>query len=466
MYVHLFTVACTTVDWCDVAMVTIDMLPDVALLEIFDFYANTWSGWKEWHTLVHVCQKWRNIVFESPLRLHLQLYCNAGTPVRETLNVWPPLPIIVSGTDHEKWGVDNIVAALQHKDRICGLYLHNISGSELEGVVAAMQQPFPALTGLNLQYKFIEQPPVFPASFLGGSAQALESLRVVRIAFRGLPNLLLSATRLVSLELWDIPHSGYFSPESMVTSLSVLTKLESLQFGFESPQSRPDRKNRRPHPQTLILLPVLTLLMLKGVGDYVEDLVAGIDAPLLDNLTISLLHQEILETPQITQFISRTPKIKAYDEVHMVFSDREVSVRTFGEKLSLGILCAESDVQLSSLQQLCSSFIPQALVERVYILEEDFFEPLWQDDVESSQWLDLLEPFTNVKGLYISPEFAPRIAPALQELVMEGVTEVLPALQTLFLMEPPLSELVPEGIGQFVVARQLSSLPITVSRWE
>jgi hypothetical protein len=30
---------CTDVDWCDVARVTIDVLPDLALIEIFDFYA-------------------------------------------------------------------------------------------------------------------------------------------------------------------------------------------------------------------------------------------------------------------------------------------------------------------------------------------------------------------------------------------------------------------------------------------
>ena len=90
----------------------------------------------------------------------------------------------------------------------------------------------------------------------------------------------------------------------------------------------------------------------------------------------------------------------------------------------------------------------------------------WQDDIENSQWLELLHPFTAVKDLYISQEFTPRIAPALQELVGERVTEVLPALQTLFLEEPLPSGPVQETIGQFVAARQLAGHPIAVSRWE
>jgi hypothetical protein len=47
------------------------------------------------------------------------------------------------------------------------------------------------------------------------------------IPFPGLPKLFLSATHLVTLLLCDIPHSGYFSPEAMVTALSSFTSLEA-----------------------------------------------------------------------------------------------------------------------------------------------------------------------------------------------------------------------------------------------
>ena len=90
----------------------------------------------------------------------------------------------------------------------------------------------------------------------------------------------------------------------------------------------------------------------------------------------------------------------------------------------------------------------------------------WQDDIESSQWLELFHPFTVMKHLYLSQELAPRIAPVLQDVVGESVTEVLPALQALFLEEPLPSASAQEGIVQFVAARQLSGYPIAVSCWK
>jgi hypothetical protein len=296
--------------------VTIDTLPDVALLETFEIYLDeTWI--EEWYTLVHVCRKWRYIVFGSPRRLDLRLCCKASTPVRETLDAWPPLPIVVWGDGAEEWGVDNINAALEHNNRICELILFDMSSSELEKVLVTMLQPFPALTRLRLQLQHrVEKVPVVPAAFLGGSAPRLQKLFLDCIPFLGLPNLLLSATHLVELDLRRIPHSGYISPEAMATSLSALSRLESLHIEFESPRRRNDPKSRRPPPPTRTLLPVLTNLYFLGANEYLEDLVAGIDAPRLDKLTITYSHELTFDTQQVTHFVSRTPKLKAYDEAH------------------------------------------------------------------------------------------------------------------------------------------------------
>jgi hypothetical protein len=442
------------------------MLPDVALLAIFDFYVDK-AQTEAWQQLVHVCRKWRNIVLGSPRRLDLRLHCRARTPVRETLDVWPLLPIIVWGDGHEKWGVDNIFAVLEHNDRICDLDLIGFPSPQFEKVLAAIQRPFPALTRLLLQSRDETAPVVDPDSFLGGSAPGLRSLGLGCIPFPGLPNLLLSATHLVHLGLWTIPDSGYISPEAMVTGLSVLTRLESLVIGYKSPRCGPDR--RRPPPRTRTLLPVLTKLEFRGVGEYLEDLVARIDAPLLNKLDITFFHQPIFDTPQLTQLIGRSPKFSAH-EAYVVFCDWVVWItlpQTFDGRLDLGVSCRQSDWQLSSLAQVCGSSFPQtliAVVERLYI--ENRLSPWhWQDDIESSQWLELFHPFAAVKELYLSREFVPRIAPALKELVKERVTEVLPALQTLFLEEPLPSGPVQDTIGQFVAARQLAGHSISVSRW-
>ena len=47
-----------------------------------------------WQTLVHVCHKWRCIVFDSPLRLDLKIYCTLrGSVNSKALDMWPALPI-------------------------------------------------------------------------------------------------------------------------------------------------------------------------------------------------------------------------------------------------------------------------------------------------------------------------------------------------------------------------------------
>jgi hypothetical protein len=468
-----------TADFCDVAQVTIDVLPDVALLAIFDFYVHEFP----WEELVHVCRRWRNLVFGSPRRLHLRLHCTASTPVKETLDVWPLLPIVVWSDGHEEWGVDNIVAALEHNDRICQLGFVDILNPRFEKVLAVLERPFPELKFLSLNAKkeSMLSRRCIPTSVFGGSAPQLRTVYLDRIPFPGLPNLLLSATHLVCLELHRIPNSGYFSPEAMVTALSALSCLEIFIIEFESILSHPDRKGipfpldliggrqiSNQTPLTRALLPVLTELSFEGVSDYLEGLVAWIDAPLLDKLKINFIDLNTFDTPQLTKLISCTPKLSAYNNAHVLISDRNVWVRLpqtsgSGFAVELQIRCNELDSQLSTLAKVCRSsflqhFVPA--VERLYIIDN------WISRykiVEPSYWLGLLHPFTAVKNLYISWGFTTCIAPALQELVGERVAEVLPVLRRLFL-EDPYSDPkeLEENFGLFLAARQSAGLPISI----
>ncbi|KAF8266396.1 hypothetical protein EI94DRAFT_198508 [Lactarius quietus] len=64
---------------------TVKVLPDNVLLEIFDFdrLSSTDRSWEhpwQWHRLVHVCQRWRRVVFSSPRRLDLRLFCSMEPP--------------------------------------------------------------------------------------------------------------------------------------------------------------------------------------------------------------------------------------------------------------------------------------------------------------------------------------------------------------------------------------------------
>jgi len=389
------------------------------------------------------------------------------------LAIWPPLPIVVGEFVIGRTG--NIMAALEHNDRVCKIDLRVRRSLVLEEVLASMQKPYPALTDLSIWCRDDHRAaPIVPESFLGGSAPRLRHLYLEYIPFPGLPKLLLSATHLVDLRLWGIPNSGYFTPEAIVTGLSTSTRLEVLRLEFKSPLSRPKRESRRPPPLTRSILPALTIFHFKGASEYLEDLVARIDTPVLDGLEITFFHQLIFDTPQLTQFISRTPNLKTQGEARVVFFRDYVGVtlpQAFPRQFELGVTCGQSDWQLSSLAQICSSALPQALIhttEHLYIRvrSAEHLPPHWQDDIEDNQWLEVLHPFTSVKNLYVSQKLSPSIAPALQELVGERVIEVLPALQSLFLEELHSSGPVQETIGKFIAARQLIDHPITASHWD
>ena len=455
------------------------MLPDEVLLEIFDFYVDEEMGeeferTQEWITLVHVCRRWRSIVLQSPRRLNLQLVCTAKTRARDTLDIWPPFPLIICNFDEEPGEVDNIIAALEHNDRVSQIYLNCLSILQLEHIAdsAAINEPFPELTDLALCVIGDKPGPILPDSFLGGTAPRLRFLGLEGVPFPGLLKLRLSTTHLVNLTLYDIPPSGYIPPEAMATILSVLTSLDSLILRFRSPRPRPALASRRPPPPPLTraILSGLNRVEFKGTSEYLEVILARIDAPQLDEMYITIFNEVVFDTPQLFQFISRTPTLKAPEKSRIAFSDDTVLVKFPSQKSDYGglrvhIPCTASGWQLSAVEQVCtSSFPPVSTLKDLYVLEFPSRRPRWQDDVESTLWLDLLRPFVAVKNLHISKEFVPRIAPALEELVGVRTTEVLPTLENIFLAGLQPSGPLHEGIEKFVAARELISHPVAISR--
>jgi len=389
--------------------------------------------------------------------------------VKDKVDIWPALPLLIQGTISPSV-VDNILAVLNRHDRVSMIDLAYFTTPEVEKVWAAMQVPFPELTVLRLWSNDLRAR-IVPDSFLGGSSPRLREIRLNAVPFPGLPELLSSATHLTEISLQDITRSGYISPETMVTCLSALTSLKSLHLDFLL-QSRPDWESRHPPSPTRSILPALTSIQFEGTAEYLEDLVACIDAPQLNNLFISLIHQIDHGVPQLAQFIGRTPMFKTLDEARVCFCVNAVrltlSSPTFGfEELKIQFSCGEPDRQLSTLARVWTSFSPLlSMLENFFIYDVDHWYPPWQDNIEINQWLELLHPFTAVKSLYVSKEFAPGIMAALQELVRERTTEVLPTLRNLFLEGLRRSGPVQKSIRLFVAARQLYGHPIAVSLWK
>jgi F-box-like len=490
----------------DADYLTNDLLPDNVLLEIFEIYLNEAARTEGWYTLVHVCRRWRNVVFASPRRLDLKLYCTTRTPVKAWLDVWPAFPIVLTGDAHTAttkaflnvWpaalanslargadvtslvgSADNIMAALEQRDRMCHIDLQHIPKSLLEQIAAAMEETFPALLELSLE-SIHEMPPVLPNMFLGGSAPGLRALRLTGIPFPALGKLLLSTTHLVYLSIWDVPHSGYISPDAMVTALAALTNLGEFYLGFRSPLSRPDRENQRPLSLTRVVLPALSRLEFKGVSEYFEKLVAQIDAPLLDKVETTFFHQLIFDTPQISQLFSRTDELKAPYRADVSFHPAFMRLCLYarGQAIDRGVAgvvveCRVFDWQLSSLAQLCSSSLfSLSTLERLVVSDGPArrLGPLPRQerrDVETTQWLEFLRPFRFVRDMYLGSELAIEIAFVLANLDGAGTTEVLPGLQNLFLMirSLPPGMLLP-SISQFLKVRRRCGRPVAVHEWQ
>jgi hypothetical protein len=313
--------------------------------------------------------------------------------------------------------------------------------------------------------------PELPERFLSGSAPILEFFELSGIPFPTFPTFILSCTHIRRLSIYDIPHSGYISPDAMVACLAALPNLDDLSLGFGSPLSRPPQIT--PPPRTRMVLPALLSLFFWGVSEYFEDFVARIDTPLLNDLNITFFMDLIFDIPRLRHFIGRAERLEPLNQASVAFNDRAIWIsdsrgstqRSFG----LQIRCERPGWQLSSMVQIFSQQLPLlSHVEQLEISQKRQSNIEWIDnpDMDPSLWLELFRLFIAVQSLRVSKKLVPPVAAALQEFTGERTMEALPALHSLFLegLEP--SGPVPEGIQSFVAARQLSGHHVAVQSWD
>ena len=394
------------------------------------------------------------------------------------LGLWPILPIVI---DDQELGnryplqfeehVDNIVAALEHRDRVCQIGILNLSRSMLRIFTEMMQEPFPALTCLYLDSES-EAPILLSDSFLGGSAPHLRSLTLANIPFPSLPILLLTTKELVQLRLWSVSDSGYISAAAMVICLSSLTRLEDLEIRFNF-RSLPDGSNQRPSSLRCVDLPTLAHFNFLGTNEYIEELVATINAPLLQDIFVAFFDGplQVFDTSKLNQFIGRAEKFKMFHRAVVEFDRGALPQFSLfedpvkGATLQFMVSCTPPDQQLLSLAALSSSpssplrpssferlEIPNGFTSREYM--------------KKIRWLELLQPFTSAKDLYLGSVVAPRITRMLRDFARISTAEVLPSLQHIFVQDSRKLEALLEFIGPFIAARQLFGRPVALHRWD
>ena len=441
---------------------TISVLPDDLLLEIFDFYKECDEFGipvvKDWDVLVHVCRRWRQVVFGSPLRLDLKILFTSGTPVRKNLGHWPALPIGIKCSEITNDDEDNILTALQHVDRVCKVSL-DVTGSEMEKISTAMRQTFPMLTNLFIGS---DDSPVLPSEFLGGSAPRLQTIHLKGISFPALPTLLLSTSDLVDLNLEDIPPTGYISPEAMVAGLAALPRLCVFWIKFQSPTPRPDRMH--PPPVTRTILPALTEFLFVGASEYLEELAARIDAPQLDWIWIHYLNQLVdFQVAQLSGFMDRSvgPKLSLIKYARVSFDSREVTydmphaTGQYQKQLSTTIDCQGIDWQVSHMAQVLSQVSTTLSLSAVVNLKLEV--PTWSagptEGMDDVDWRHFILQFPTMQTMHVSQALAEHIALALEYMVAGA----FPSLDLIFLEGQPAS-----SVESFLAARKFSGRPVTV----
>jgi hypothetical protein len=454
----------------------ISTLTDDIFLEIFSFcvpdpYEDPIYHVSVWKGLVHVCQRWRRIICASPRYLNLHLFCSSGMSFKENLNLWPEFFINAECLIPED--EDDLIAALEHPNRVRQVWLH--MSSKVEKVLGMLQVPFPMLTHLDLSGSEREVLDL-PDQFLGAAAPGLQDLCLGNVSFPALPALLLSTRDLVSLRLESIPPTGYVSPEAIVGSLVLLTKLKTLCIEYPNPIDSGLPLCQQPRylptdPPILAFLPALTEFRFRGDSEYLEDLLAQVTMPQVEVVNIQYFKPEV-ETSQLSQFIGRTANLTfaqfrrallTFDFHNAYFSLHDPQVEFHQAGFTLTIWDPESNFPISSMVNVLGELV--ALLTNVselsiageYLKTCSEYKPL-RGYVDGDEWIPLLRPFTAVEALEVYGGLAAYVSFAFEWYLKDIDMGVLPALQFLCLDDD-------DGVGtneEFLAFRERSGLPVAI----
>ena len=443
--------------------VAIERLPNEILLKIFR--QHLYTSPQDWPTLTHVCQKWRQIVLDSPQGLRLRLYCTHGTPVLRDLDCWPHFPLVVSYGETPTLNPpapedeENIMAALKQSDRVGSISL-SVTKTLLKHL-SAISEPFPNLEELALQSRANVQV-TLPNAFRWGPR--LRTLYLTGFPFPALLQHLSLSTSLVDLRLHEIPSVGYFPPEAFANALSQLAHLKILSLHFLTLPSRRNFVSLSPDPSRRVALPALTSLRYRGTSTYLDRFVARIDAPRLGEMGVIFFGQPTMDASQLGQFIDRIETLTSFDRADVLAYSRDISVCF--SKLGLALFKLEIswkplDWQLSSLTQICDHFSP--FLHRVHDLHISSSQPPSEEaDMDRQQWRDLIHAFRGTKDLHVAGVDVQNVLWALfsEDSPATGTT-MLPTLRSLRVEEyiPILGPLL-EAKDSFITSRRLSGHPI------
>jgi hypothetical protein len=222
----------------------------------------------------------------------------------------------------------------------------------------------------------------------------------------------------------------------LVTQLQNLPHLEELSIGFAIPMPLPSSEGElllAPIPP--VTLPMLRQLTFHGEDIYLDNLIAQINTPLLERLSLTLLFDLAFTLVNLNSFIHRTEGLECLVS-RVIFSKDRVSIN-FEEQgigtLSLYINCGPLDWQIDSAVQVCIAlgYIPPAVEVLTLDLDVGGMPSDWQNTLDSMLWHELLLPFVGVEKLHIGSILTLEHSKALESAAEGLALEFLPELKEL-----------------------------------
>jgi hypothetical protein len=213
------------------------------------------------------------------------------------------------------------------------------------------------------------------------------------------------------------------------------------------------------------VLPALKKFRFEGFIEYLEDLLARIDVPQLEDFRIVFYQQHIFD---IRQVISHSRMLGSFNRAEVIFDLYSVAIRLDQPEGTNPIKTLELGIhdgkrlgwQVSSMTQIAtqSSHLLSSVTELDILC--DLVSCSREILMDNTEWLELFHLFSTVRTLRLSGEVESNVIDSLQELTRESIAEVLPNLQNISFRQYPGYEFEQLLIGLFFASSDQSATPV------
>ena len=420
---------------------------------------------------MHVCRRWRRLIFETSSFLGIYLVCNPRVPVAAMLAHFPStLPLAI---DYIRWDrrtaarqQEGMMLALRRPERVRRIrisvpdWVHPLRRQRL---IMAIDDEFPKLEFFYIARSFDSSEEhsalVLPDKF---RAPRLRNLILFSLSLSIQSPVITTALGLVTLSLLLSPPFNRFHPNDLLQLVSRTPQLETLDFRSDVSRSDLRRQLSRMPITVYAVLPKLRWFGFNGSSAYLNALLPQVSAPLLDKLQLGFADGFVLPLPDIFHFVNQAENLRC-GSANLAFSRRAVvmkvrpcaGAKTYSVKTT--VFCTHAWHQISFAAEICNELrIP--LSEIQYLSLECSISPTPFDGTNRLRCRQILKSFGNLMTLRVPLGLVREVSNALQSQDGESPMEILPELRELACYWNAYAH---SSFSPFIDARQSAGYPVT-----